>query len=59
MFGGYEAAKKADGGGEPAGNDTCAAGTKAETLARGKETDVLTVRVGADARYTDAAGFGL
>ncbi len=58
MFGGYEAAKKADGGGEPAGNDTCAAGTKAETLARGKETDVLTVRVGADARYTDAAGFG-
>ncbi len=58
MFGGYEAAKKADGGGEPAGNDTCVAGTKAETLARGKETDVLTVRVGADARYTDAAGFG-
>ncbi|MCI8976514.1 MAG: hypothetical protein HFI99_05665 [Lachnospiraceae bacterium] len=58
LFGGYEAAKKADGGGEPAGNDTCAAGTKAETLARGKETDVLTVRVGADARYTDAAGFG-
>ncbi len=58
LFGGYEAAKKADGGGEPAGNDTCVAGTKAETLARGKETDVLTVRVGADARYTDAAGFG-
>lgn len=26
--------------------------------AQGKETDVLTIRVGADARYTDAAGFG-
>ncbi len=64
LFGGYEA------GAEPAADVSGCEGESAEGVSGGKgrnaempgmrtgETDMLTVRVSADARYTDAAGFG-